>query len=46
MKTVKIDDVHYSMLREIGKRWKMNETDLLKELIQNTYLSKCKRNDA
>ena len=43
MKTVKISDVHTSMLKEVGKRWKMNETDLLEELIQETYASKAKR---
>ena len=26
MKTVKIDDVHYQMLVDVGKRWKMNLT--------------------
>ena len=43
MKTVKISDVHASMLKEVGKRWKMTETDLLEELIQETYSSRTKR---
>ena len=43
MKTVNISDVHASMLKEVGKRWKMTETDLLEELIQETYASKAKR---
>ena len=43
MKTVKISDVHASMLKEVGKRWKMTETDLLEKLIQETYSSKTTR---
>jgi hypothetical protein len=43
MKIVKISDVHASMLKAVGKRWKMIETDLLEELIQETYSSKTKR---
>ena len=42
MKTVKISDVHTSMLKEVGKRRKMDETDLLEELIQEIYSSKSK----
>ena len=43
MKTVRIDDVHYSMLKDIGKKWKMTPEDLVAELIQETYSSKTKR---
>ena len=43
MKTVKIDDVHYSMLKDIGKKWKMTPEDLVEELIQETYANKAKR---
>ena len=40
MKTVKIDDVHYSMLNDIGKKWRMSLEDLVAEPIQETYSSK------
>ena len=43
MKTVKIDDVHYSMLKDIGKKWRMTPEDLIEELIQETYANKAKR---
>lgn len=43
MKTIKIGDVHASMLKEVGRRWKMTETDLLEKLIQETYSSKTTR---
>ena len=43
MKTVKIDDVHYSMLKDIGKKWRMSPEDLLAELIQETYSNKKNR---
>ena len=43
MKSVKIDDVHYSMLKDIGKKWIMSPEDLIAELIQETYPSKTKR---
>ena len=43
MKTVKIDDVHYQMLVDVGKRWKMKPDSLVEELIQETYASKAKR---
>ena len=42
MKTIKIDDVHYSMLKDIGKKWRMSPEDLVAELIQKTYSSKKK----
>ena len=43
MKTVKIDDVHYSMLKDIGKKWRMSPEDLLAKLIQETYSNKKNR---
>ena len=43
MKTVKIDDVHYQRLVDVGKRWKMRPDALVEELIQETYASKAKR---
>jgi hypothetical protein len=43
MKQVKISDVHYQMLMEVSKRWKMAVQDLMEELIQETYSSKRKR---
>ena len=43
MKTVKISEVHHQMLKDIGKRWRMSDTDLIEELIQETYSNKTKR---
>ena len=43
MKTVKVDDVHYSMLKDIGKKWRMSPEDLIAELIQETYSNKKNR---
>ena len=43
MKTVKIDDVHYEMLVDVGKKWKMKPEALIAELIQETYASKARR---
>ena len=43
MKTVKIDDVYYSMLKDIGKKWRMSPEDLLADLIQETYSNKKNR---
>ena len=43
MKQIKIDDVHYSMLKDIGKKWRMSPEDLIHELIQETYANKTKR---
>jgi|TARA_B100000085_G_scaffold49150_1_gene42444 predicted CopG family antitoxin len=42
-RTIKIDDVHYSMLKDIGKKWRMSPDELVMELIQETYASKAKR---
>ena len=43
MKQIKIDDVHYSMLKDISKKLTMSPEDLVAELIQETYSSKTKR---
>ena len=42
-KTVKVSDVHYQMLVDVGKRWRMKPDDLVEELIQETYTNKPKR---
>ena len=42
-KTVKVSDVHYQMLVDVGKRWRMKPNDLVEELIQETYTKKTKR---
>ena len=42
-KTVKVSDVHYQMLVDVGKRWRMKPNDLVEELIQKTYTKKTKR---
>ena len=42
-KSVKVSDVHYQMLVDVGKRWWMKPDDLVKELIQETYANKTKR---
>ena len=42
-KQVKISDVHYSMLKGIGKKWRISPEDLLAELIQEAYSNKKKR---
>ena len=42
-KQVKISDVHYSMLKDISKKWRISPEDLVAELIQETYSSKTKR---
>ncbi len=42
-KSVKVSDVHYQMLVDVGKRWRMKSDDLVKELIQETYANKTKR---
>ena len=39
-KTVKVSDVHYQMLVEVGKRWGMKPDDLVEELIHETYAHK------
>jgi len=43
MKTIKIDDVHYQMLVDVGKRWRMRPEALVEEMIQESYSSKAKR---
>ena len=42
-KSVKVSDVHYQMLVDVGKRCRMKQDDLVEELIQNTYANKTKR---
>ena len=42
-KSVKVSDVHYQMLVDAGKRWRMKPDDLVEELIQETYANKTKR---
>ena len=42
-KSVKVSDVHYQMLVDVGKRWRMKPDDLVKKLIQETYANKTKR---
>ena len=42
-KQVKISDVHYSMLKDIGKKLRISPEDLVAELIQETYSNKKKR---
>ena len=37
MKTIKVSDVHYQMLKDIGKKWRMNDRNLVEELIEKTY---------
>ena len=42
-KSVKVSDVHYHMLVDFGKCWRMKPDDLVEELIQKTYANKTKR---
>ena len=42
-KTIKISDVHYQMLIDIGKHWRMKPDDLVGELVQEAYSSKSKK---
>ena len=42
-KSVKVSDVFYQMLVDVGKRWRMKPDDLVEELIQKTYANKTKR---
>ena len=42
-KQVKVSDVHYQMLVDVGKRWRMKPDDLVEELVQETYANKTKR---
>ena len=41
-KSVKVSDVHYQMLVDVGKRWRMKPDDLVEELVQETYANKTK----
>ncbi len=40
MKTVRINGVHYAMLSELAKKYRMKVEDLIEELIQETYNTK------
>ena len=40
MKQVKISGVHYAMLSEQAKKYRMKVEDLIEELIQENYSSK------
>ena len=42
-KTIKISDVHYQMLIDIGKHLRMKPDDLVGELVQEAYSSKSKK---
>ena len=42
-KAIKISDVHYQMLVDVGKRWRMKPDNLVGELIQEAYSSKSKK---
>ena len=42
-KQIRISDVHYQMLLDVGKRWRMKPDELVEELIQETYATKEKR---
>ena len=42
-KTIKISDVHYQMLIDIGKHWRMKPDDLVGELVQEAYSSKSRK---
>ena len=40
---VLIDSVHETMLKELSKKYRMTQQDLVEELIQETYANKTKR---
>ena len=42
-KSVKVSDVHFQILVDVGKRWRMKPDDLVEELIQQSYANKTKR---
>ena len=42
-KSVKVSDVHYQMLADVGKRWRIKPDDLVEELTQKTCANKIKR---
>jgi len=43
MKSVKVSDLHYEMLRDLGKKYRLKVEDLIEELIQENYANKKKR---
>ena len=42
-KTIKISDVHYQMLIDAGKRWRMKPDELVEEVVQEAYSNKSKK---
>ena len=42
-KQIRISDVHFQMLVDVGKRWRMKPDELVEELVQETYATKAKR---
>ena len=40
MKSIKVSDVHYEMIREQAKRYRLKVEDLIEELIQENYATK------
>ena len=42
-KSVKVSDLNYQMLVDVGKRWRMKLDDKVEELTQKTYANKTKR---
>ena len=43
MKQVKITDMHYDSLVKLAKKYRMNVSDLIAELIEESYNSKVRR---
>ena len=43
MKSIKISDVHYEMIRDLAKKYRLKVEDLIEELIQENYATKKKR---
>ena len=42
-KTIKISEVHYQMLIDAGKHWRMKPEDLVGKLVQEAYSCKSKK---
>ena len=43
MKNIRVSDVHYEMLRDSAKKYRLKVEDLIEELIQENYATKKKR---
>ena len=43
MKQVKMSDVHYQMLVDIGKKWKIKPDYLAEDLIHEAFVSKYRK---